>query len=255
MRHIPRKRFGQHFLADKTYLDRIVSAIDADPGDQFVEIGPGEGVLTSRILSVVGNMHAIEIDRDLAARLRSAYGDKGLTLFEGDALKFDFSSLPEGMRVVGNLPYNISTPLIFHLCGFANRFRDMHFMLQKEVVERMAARPSTSAYGRLSVMAQYWCDIEPLFVVPAGAFRPPPKVQSMMVRLRPHPPGGDQETDPLLLKQVVTAAFSHRRKTLRNSLSGLLSESRLVELGIKPGDRAENLGLADYVTLSKHLNQ
>ena len=255
MQHIPRKRFGQHFLADKAYLDRIVSAIDAAHGDQFVEIGPGEGVLTSRILSVVGNMRAIEIDRDLAARLRGAYGDKGLTLFEGDALKFDFSSLPEGMRVIGNLPYNISTPLIFHLCGFANRFRDMHFMLQKEVVERMAAKPSTGAYGRMSVMAQYWCDVEPLFVVPAGAFRPPPKVQSMMVRLRPHPPGYHGEADPLLLKQVVTAAFSHRRKTLRNSLSGLLSEERLVELGIDPGDRAENLGLVEYVRLSRYMDR
>jgi 16S rRNA (adenine1518-N6/adenine1519-N6)-dimethyltransferase len=255
MRHIPRKRFGQHFLADKAYLDRIVRAIGAAPGELFVEIGPGEGVLTARILSMVGNMHAIEIDRDLAARLRSTYGDKGLTLFEGDALKLDFSSLPEGMRVIGNLPYNISTPLIFHLCGFANRFLDMHFMLQKEVVERMAAKPSTAAYGRLSVMAQYWCDVEPLFVVPAGAFRPPPKVQSMMVRLRPHPPGYHGETDSQLLRQVVTAAFSHRRKTLRNSLSGLLSESRLVESGVEPGDRAENLGLSDYVRLSRHLDR
>lgn len=251
MRHIPRKRFGQHFLADKAVLERIVAAINPVPGDAIVEIGPGEGVLTSRVLSAVGRMHAIEIDRDLAARLRSAHAEKGLELVEGDALKFDFSSLPARLRVIGNLPYNISTPLLFHLFGFADRFVDMHFLLQKEVVERMAALPSTPAYGRLSVMTQYWCEVEPLFVVPADAFRPPPKVESMVVRLRPRAAGQHAGTDSKRLRQVVTAAFSHRRKTLRNSLSGLLSEAQLVESGIKPGDRAENLGLSDYVRLSR----
>ena len=185
MRHIPRKRFGQHFLTDASVLQRIVTEIAPVPDDLFVEIGPGEGVLTTRILSVVARMHAIEIDRDLAGRLRERFGQAGLDLVEGDALDFDFSSLPPRLRVIGNLPYNISTPLIFHLCDFAERFVDMHFMLQKEVVERMAARPSTPAYGRLSVMTQFWFAVQPLFVVPPGAFRPPPKVDSMVVRLRP----------------------------------------------------------------------
>lgn len=252
-RHIPRKRFGQHFLADRTILDRIVEAIHPVAGDLFLEIGPGEGALTSRILAAVERMQAIEIDRDLAAGLRKTYGDDRLGVIEGDALQLDFSVFPGCMRVIGNLPYNISTPLIFHLCGFANRIRDMHFMLQKEVVERMAAAPSTAAYGRLSVMTQYWFDVEPLFGVPATAFRPPPKVQSMMVRLRPRHTGEQSETDARLLKKLVTAAFSHRRKTLRNALAGLLSEARLHELGVDPAKRAENLSLYDYVTLSRHL--
>ena len=252
-RHIPRKRFGQHFLADRAILDRIVEAIQPVPGDFFLEIGPGQGALTARILAAVERMHAVEIDRDLAAGLRKTYGDDRLGVIEGDALQLDFSSFPEGMRVIGNLPYNISTPLIFHLCEFANRIRDMHFMLQKEVVERMAAAPSTAAYGRLSVMTQYWFDVEPLFSVPATAFRPPPKVESMMVRLRPSRTGMRNETDARLLKNVVTAAFSHRRKTLRNSLAGLFTEARLLELGVDPGKRAENLNLADYVTLSSRL--
>jgi 16S rRNA (adenine1518-N6/adenine1519-N6)-dimethyltransferase len=253
-RHIPRKRFGQHFLADRAILDRIVEAIHPVAEDIFLEIGPGEGVLTARILAAVQRMHAIEIDRDLAAGLRKTYGDERLDVIEGDALKLDFSGFPEGMRVIGNLPYNISTPLIFHLCEFANRIRDMHFMLQKEVVERMAAASSTAAYGRLSVMTQYWFDVEPLFVVPATAFRPPPKVQSMMVRLRPSGAGMRNETDARLLKKVVTAAFSHRRKTLRNALAELFTEARLLELGVDPGKRAENLSLADYVTLSRHMD-
>jgi len=253
MRHIPRKRFGQHFLADTAILDRIAAAIVPHATDQFVEIGPGEGVLTARILAVVERMHAVEIDRDLAAGLRRKYANDRLLLIEGDALELDFSALPSGLRVIGNLPYNISTALMFHLCTFAGRFVDMHFMLQKEVVERMAALPSTAAYGRLSVMTQYWFEVQPLFTVPSGAFRPPPKVESMMVRLQPRPAGLRGATDAQALKRVVTAAFSHRRKTLRNSLSGLVAESTLLELGINPGARAENLSLHDYIMLSRHL--
>ena len=253
MRHIPRKRFGQHFLADAAILDRIVAAIDPRVNDLFVEIGPGEGVLTARMLAAVARMHAIEIDRDLAAGLRGNYGSERLVLIEGDALALDFSTLPAGLRVIGNLPYNISTALMFHLCTFADRFVDMHFMLQKEVVERMAAGPSTPAYGRLSVMTQYWFEVQPLFKVPASAFRPPPKVESMMVRLMPRQADLRGLADAGLLKRVVTAAFSHRRKTLRNALAGLLTESRLVELGVNPGARAENLSLNDYITLSRHL--
>ena len=255
MRHVPRKRFGQHFLVDASVLDSIVSAINPHAEDLFVEIGPGEGVLTQRMLGAVASMHAIEIDRDLAAGLRARFGNERLLLVEGDALAFDFSTLPAGLRVIGNLPYNISTALMFHLCNFAGRFLDMHFMLQKEVVERMAALPSTSAYGRLSVMTQYWFTVQPLLTVPPGAFRPPPKVESMVVRLIPRPADVRGDVDAGLLKRVVTAAFSHRRKTLRNALAGLLTEARMVELGVNPGARAENLNLAEYVNLSRHLGR
>ena len=253
MRHIPRKRFGQHFLADPQILDRIVAAIDPGGNDSFVEIGPGEGVLTARMLAVVPKMHAVEIDRDLVAGLRRKYGSERLALYEGDALELDFSVLPAGLRVIGNLPYNISTALMFHLCSFAGQFVDMHFMLQKEVVERMAAAASTPAYGRLSVMTQYWIEVQPLFRVPASAFRPPPKVESMMVKLVPRRSQLRDRADAALLKRVVTAAFSHRRKTLRNALAGLLNESILVELGVNPGARAENLSLDDYIKLAKHM--
>ena len=255
MRHIPRKRFGQHFLADTAILDQIVAAINPGADDLFVEIGPGEGVLTARMLAAVARMHAVEIDRDLAAGLRGKFGGERLVLVEGDALALDFSALPAGLRVIGNLPYNISTAIMFHLCAYAERFVDMHFMLQKEVVERMAAMPSTPQYGRLSVMTQYWFEVQPLFRVPAGAFRPPPKVESMMVRLIPRRADLRGLVDAGLLKKVVTAAFSHRRKTLRNALAGMLSESTLVELGVNPGARAENLSLNDYVTLSMHLGK
>ena len=253
MRHIPRKRFGQHFLADAAILDAIVAAIEPGADDLFVEIGPGEGVLTARMLAAVARMHAVEIDRDLAALLRTKYGSERLLLIEGDALALDFSTLPAGLRVIGNLPYNISTALMFHLCAFADRFVDMHFLLQREVVQRMAAAPSTPEYGRLSVMTQYWFEVQPLFGVPAAAFRPPPKVESMLVRLKPRRADLRGLADAGLLKRVVTAAFSHRRKTLRNALGGLLSESKLVELGVNPGARAENLSLHDYVVLSRHL--
>ena len=253
MRHIPRKRFGQHFLTDASILDGIVAAINPRADDVIVEIGPGEGVLTARMLAAVARIYAVEIDRDLASGLRRKYGSERLMLIEGDALALDFSMLPAGLRVIGNLPYNISTALMFHLCAFADRFVDMHFMLQKEVVERMAAGPSTPAYGRLSVMTQYWFEVQPLFRVPASAFRPPPKVESMMVRLTPRHAELRCLADADMLKRVVTAAFSHRRKTLRNALAGLLTESRLIELGVNPGARAENLSLNDYVMLSRHL--
>jgi 16S rRNA (adenine1518-N6/adenine1519-N6)-dimethyltransferase len=199
-------------------------------------------------------MYAIEIDRDLAGLLRRKYDGQRLLLLEGDALATDFSQFPAGIRVVGNLPYNISTPLIFHLCDFAERVIDMHFMLQKEVVERMAATASTQAYGRLSVMTQYWFEVEPLFEVPAMAFRPPPKVESMIVRLRPRQKGFYGEIDARQLKRLVTAAFSHRRKTLRNALSGVMAEEQLIALGVDPGCRPENLTPGDYVRLSMHLD-
>jgi len=251
--HRPRKRFGQHFLADPSVVDAIAAAVNPMPQDVFVEIGPGEGVLTARMLAAVDHLHAIEIDRDLVARLRRSYREAQLTLIEGDALAFDFSTLPAKLRVIGNLPYNISTELMFHLCDFAGRFVDMHFMLQKEVVERMAAKPSTPEYGRLSIMTQYWFAVSPLFTVPPEAFRPPPKVESMIVRLTPRTPDTRAGTDVEQLRKIVTAAFSKRRKTLKNSLAGLISESELTQLGLHPADRAENLSLDDYLLLCRHL--
>jgi 16S rRNA (adenine1518-N6/adenine1519-N6)-dimethyltransferase len=243
--HVPRKRFGQHFLADRSYLERIVEAIDP-----LVEIGPGAGALTAPLIARAGCISAIEIDRDLAAALRERYTQQQLQLFEADALDFDYASLPPPLRVVGNLPYNISTPLLFRLCEYAERCRDMHFMLQKEVVLRMAARPSTPDYGRLSVMVQHWFAVTRLFDVPPGAFRPPPKVDSSIVRLVPRRREERGDVDVDRLRRVVTAAFSQRRKTVGNSLADFADRESLVRLGIDPGARAENLGLDDYVRLA-----
>jgi 16S rRNA (adenine1518-N6/adenine1519-N6)-dimethyltransferase len=248
--HVPRKRFGQHFLADRGYLQRIVDAIDPRPGEPLLEIGPGPGALTAPLVERAGRIAAIEIDRDLAAALRQRFTEEQLELFEGDALAFDYGTLPSGVRVVGNLPYNISTPLLFRLCDFAGRFRDMHFMLQKEVVLRMAAAPSTADYGRLSVMVQHWFAVKRLFDVPPGAFRPPPKVDSAIVRLVPRSAAERGDVDVDRLRRVVTAAFSQRRKTVGNSLSSFADRATLERLGIDPGARAENLSLADYVRLS-----
>jgi 16S rRNA (adenine1518-N6/adenine1519-N6)-dimethyltransferase len=248
--HRPRKRFGQHFLADRSYLQRIVDAIDPRPGESLLEIGPGPGALTAPLIERAGRVTAIEIDRDLAASLRERFGEDRLTLFEADALDFDYGALAPPLRVVGNLPYNISTPLLFRLCEFAGRFRDMHFMLQKEVVQRMAARHSTPEYGRLSVMVQHWFAATRLFDVPPGAFRPPPKVESSVVRLVPRAAAERGNVDVDRLRQVVTAAFSQRRKTVGNSLAAFADRALLESLGIDPGARAENLSLADYVRLA-----
>jgi 16S rRNA (adenine1518-N6/adenine1519-N6)-dimethyltransferase len=253
MAHIPRKRFGQHFLADRGVLGRIVDAVAPRAGDSILEIGPGQGVLTAELIARAGRVRAIEIDRDLAARLRERWPPEQLELAQGDALEFDYFDVPEGTRIVGNLPYNISTPLLFRLCPASHRFRDLHFMLQKEVVERMAARHSTPAYGRLSVMLQHWFGVERLFDVPAGAFRPPPKVESSVVRLLPRSAAERGGIDEDTLRRVVTAAFSHRRKTLGNALSGLIAASELARLGIEPGLRPENLGPAEYARLAAHL--
>jgi len=235
--HRPRKRFGQHFLHDPRVLARIVDAIAPQPGDVLVEIGPGEGALTRPLLERAQALHAIEVDRDLAARLREL---PGLTLHEGDALAFDFARLPAGMRLVGNLPYNISTPLLFQLARYADRVRDMHFMLQLEVVERMVAAPSTSDYGRLSVALQARFAMEKLFTVSKGAFRPPPKVESAVVRLLPL-------TQPLHVDaELLRKAFSARRKQLRNALPGV----DFARAGIDPQLRPENLSPQDYARIS-----
>jgi 16S rRNA (adenine1518-N6/adenine1519-N6)-dimethyltransferase len=234
--HRPRKRFGQHFLHDPRVLSRIVEAINPASDDFIVEIGPGQGALTAPLLKAVQRLNVIELDRDLAAKLSAP----GLIVHEADALDFDFGQFPAGMRIVGNLPYNISTALLFHLARYAARVRDMHFMLQLEVVERMVAAPSTPEYGRLSVALQARFRMKKLFKVSGGAFRPPPKVQSAMVRLLP------LETPLRVDEDLLRKAFSARRKTLRNALPGV----DFAALGIDPGLRPENLSPQDYARLS-----
>jgi len=243
--HRPRKRFGQHFLHDPGVVRKIVAAIAPAAGDFIIEIGPGQGVLTLPLLELAGRMEVIEIDRDLAAALPA----ERIKVHVADALEFDFGVFPEGVRIVGNLPYNISTPLLFHLARYADRVRDMHFMLQLEVVERMVAKHSTPEYGRLSVMLQTRFRMEKLFRVGPGAFKPPPKVDSAVVRLVPldEPLGCDTE----VFARVVREAFSARRKTLRNALS--LASADYTELGINAGLRPENLPPADYVRIARLL--
>ena len=247
---MPRKRFGQHFLHDPYVLSRIVHAIAPQAGDAIVEIGPGEGALTRPLLDRTPKLVAIEIDRDLAAALAAEFPPERLQVIVADALEFDFSTLPEGLRVVGNLPYNVSTPLLFHLAGFASRVRDMHFMLQLEVVDRMAAAHSTPEYGRLSVMLQRRFQVERLFRVPAGAFRPPPKVESAMVRLTPLPADRIAPVNEKLFAGVVTRAFGARRKTLRNALGKLIDAASLKRLGIDAGLRPENVSPDDYIRIA-----
>lgn len=251
--HVPRKRFGQHFLVDRETIGRIVAEIDPRPGDHLVEIGPGLGALTAPLLDRVERLHVVELDRDLAERLRERYPPARLLVYEADALRFDFSTLPAPLRVVGNLPYNISTPLLFHLAATAARCADFHFMLQQEVVERMVAEPSEPEYGRLSVMLQYRFRLERLFSVAPEAFRPPPQVRSALVRLVPRPAPELEALNEAGFARVVAKAFSMRRKTLRNALSGLISASDLCELGIDPGKRAEALPVAAFVTIANRV--
>lgn len=250
-RTVPRKRFGQHFLHERGVIERIVRSINPQPGDVLVEVGPGEGALTRPLLECVPRMDAIEIDRDLAARLAAEFPPPRLTLHIADVLEFDFSVFPEGMRVVGNLPYNISTPMLFHLARYAARVRDMHFMLQLEVVERMVAKHSTKEYGRLSVMLQTKFRMDKLFRVPAGAFTPPPKVESAVVRLVPRSARALEGVDEKTFRIMVAAAFSARRKTLRNALAHWFDEAELRALGFDPKLRPENLSPEDYVRLAR----
>ncbi|HEY6967280.1 MAG TPA: 16S rRNA (adenine(1518)-N(6)/adenine(1519)-N(6))-dimethyltransferase RsmA [Burkholderiales bacterium] len=242
----PRKRFGQHFLHDPAVLKRIIEAIDPARGDVVVEIGPGEGALTRPLLERLDHLTAIEIDRDLAARLQQAFPGERLRVIAADALEIDFAAFAAGLRVVGNLPYNISTPILFHLARQAGRVRDMHFMLQKEVVDRMVAAPSTPDYGRLSVTLQVRFAMAKLFDVGPGAFRPPPKVHSAVVRLVPLQ--DKMQCDEALFEKVVREAFSARRKTLRNALP--LPKDAYGKLGLDPQLRPENLSPADYVRIA-----
>jgi len=252
--HRPRKSLGQHFLHDPGILAKIVAAIAPKPDDLMVEIGPGLGALTRPLLEQLGHLHVVELDRDLVARLRRDYPAERLSVHECDALRFDFGSLGAPLRVVGNLPYNISTPLLFHLAEAAGGIRDMHFMLQKEVVDRMAARPDTPDYGRLSVMLQARFRVTKLFNVLPGAFNPPPKVDSAVVRLAPLPPEAVPYTNAKAFAEVVARAFAQRRKTLRNALKGLVSAETLESLGIDPTRRGETLSVADFARISETLD-
>lgn len=252
MKHVARKRFGQNFLTDDHVLNNIIDAIGPRRGDTMVEIGPGLAAMTALLLKQLDHMHVVELDRDLVVRLEKAYPPERLTVNSADALKFDFGAIPvpEGkkLRVVGNLPYNISSPLLFHLAEFADVVEDQHFMLQKEVVERMVATPGTKAYSRLSVMLQWRYDMAMLFIVPPEAFDPPPRVESAIVRMVPT--RRKLACDGARLETVVAKAFSQRRKVIRNCVAGMFTEEQLREAGIDPGLRPEAVTLEQYVALA-----
>ncbi len=251
--HRPRKRFGQHFLRDRSVLDRIVAAVAPTNGERLLEIGPGEGALTFPLLAAGAQVTVIELDRDLAARLR-AVDRPGLDVVESDVLQVDLTTLaPAPIRLVGNLPYNVSSPILFHCLDSAEHIGDMHFMLQKEVVDRMAADPGSKVYGRLSVMLQARCQVVPLFDVPPSAFHPPPKVDSAVVRLVPKPIDQVGITDPERFAHVVKAAFAQRRKTLRNTLAGVAGADDLLAVDLEPGLRAEQVPVTGFVALANHL--
>lgn len=261
--HRPRKRFGQNFLHDQNVIQRIVDTIDPQPDEHLVEIGPGRGALTRLLLASSGQLDAIELDRDLAAYLATELGadlntGKPFRIHQADVLKFNLETIstqPKSLRVVGNLPYNISTPVIFHLLNSHYLVRDMVFMLQLEVVQRLAAAPGDKNYGRLGLMTQYYCEVEHLFNVPSAAFTPKPKVSSAIVRLTPHRQPPVSARDVQCLTNVIRTAFTQRRKTLRNSLKTLISEQQLDRLGLNTGERPENLSLADYVAISDAISE
>lgn len=255
MKHIPRKRFGQNFLTDQAVLHEIIRVIDPQPDDTMVEIGPGLAAMTRLLLDSLTQLHVVELDRDLVARLQKSFDPKKLIVHAGDALQFDFSEIPVApgrkLRVVGNLPYNISSPLLFHLAEIAPLVQDQHFMLQKEVVERMVAEPGSKTYGRLSVMLQWRYQMALMFIVPPTAFDPPPRVESAIVRMIPlaQPLACEQ----VKLEQVVLKAFSQRRKVIRNCLAGMFTENELIDAGVNPQDRPEAVALAQFVTLANRM--
>ncbi len=255
MRHNPRKRFGQNFLINQQIIARIIAAIGPQKNDTIIEIGPGLGALTVPLLETTNHLNVIEVDRDIVEKLRKQFPQEKLTIHAADALKFDFSTFGNRLRIVGNLPYNISTPLLFYLSQFNAQISDMHFMLQKEVVERMVGIPATPDYGRLSVMLQYRFDIEQVFNVPAESFYPVPKVESAIVRMIPRHASYLNAQDEVLLSQVVAAAFSQRRKTLRNTLGHYLSADDFSFLDIDPGLRAENLSVENFIAIANFLHQ
>jgi 16S rRNA (adenine1518-N6/adenine1519-N6)-dimethyltransferase len=253
----PKKSFGQHFLHERRYIERIVTAISPRPDDRLVEIGPGEGALTFPLLAAAGRLTAIELDTDLIPGLQAqAAGIGELSIVHADVLKVDFTAMAHRLgvprlRVAGNLPYYISSPILFHCVDHAAAISDMHFMLQKEVVDRMAAEPGSKVYGRLSVMLQLACRVEPLFDVPPGAFRPPPKVDSSVVRLVPIAPEARHDANPERLHTIVKAAFAQRRKTLGNALRQCMDADAIRQAGVDPKARAETLSPEDFVRLAK----
>jgi len=251
--HHARKRFGQNFLHDRHWIERIARSIDPKPGDELIEIGPGQAALTREVVSLAGHETAVEIDRDLAAFLRTQFTPEELTLIEADALTLDWKTVLPGkrLRVLGNLPYNISSPLLFALLPAAGRIIDQHFMLQKEVVDRMTAVPGSKTYGRLSVMLQYRYVMHKLFDVPPGAFVPAPKVTSSIVRMVPKPVENLPAVDMSVFSEIVAAAFQQRRKMLRGSLSAFLDESSIISAGVEPTARAETLSVDDFVRLAR----
>lgn len=257
MTHQARKRFGQHFLHDDSVIEHLIRVIAPKHQDNIVEIGPGQGALTKPLLDKVDKLHAIELDRDLAHRLEQTLDRERLHLHQADALRFDFSSLakgPRSLRVVGNLPYNISTPLLFHLLSQIDVLQDMHFMLQQEVVDRLTAAPGNRHWGRLSIMVQYFCQAQFAFAVPPEAFHPPPAVNSAIIKLIPHKDPPWPVDDQQIFRQVVTQAFSQRRKTLGNALKSLLDRESLGRAGIDPALRPEQLSLRDYTVLANLLS-
>jgi len=248
----PRKRFGQHFLHDRNILNKIITAIHPQPGQHFVEIGPGRGAMTRPLLENIDALHAIEIDRDLAAALPATVASTKLTVHEADALNFDFGKLrPEAatLRLAGNLPYNISTPLLFHILGFDELFADIHIMLQKEVARRIAAGPGSRTYGRLSVAIAARCEVETLFDIKPGSFTPPPRVDSSFIRLRPDAAKRARIAQPEALDRIVKHAFGQRRKRLSNALGDLLTATQIESVGVDPGARAERLTVSQFISL------
>jgi 16S rRNA (adenine1518-N6/adenine1519-N6)-dimethyltransferase len=256
-REPPKKSLGQHFLHERGVIDKIVLAVDPQPGDRLFEIGPGQGAITFPLLRRHGALTVIEFDRDLITPLmESAEGIGELTIIHKDVLKVDFAKLAgDGapIRLVGNLPYNISSPILFHVLEHAEAVRDMHFMLQKEVVDRMGAPPGSKVYGRLSVMLQAACTVTPLFTVAPGAFRPPPKVDSAVVRLVPRPAGELGIADRALFEHLVRDAFGQRRKTMRNAVQALCTGADIEAVGLRPDARAEQLAVTDFVRLANHI--
>lgn len=253
--HKAKKQFGQNFLVDQNIIADIVRAIRPAADDTMVEIGPGLGAMTRPLMQHLNKLHVVEIDRDIIARLKTDYPQDKIVIHEGDALKFDFATLGVPLRIVGNLPYNISSPLLFHFAKYAEGITDMHFMLQNEVVERMVAEPSTAAFGRLSVMLQYRFNMEKLLDVPPQSFRPAPKVDSAIVRMIPLPASQITVKDEALYAKVVASAFGQRRKTLRNTLRDYLAEGDFAQLDINPQLRAENLGVVEYTRIANFLSE
>jgi len=253
--HKAKKKFGQNFLVDEQIIADIIEVIRPELDDNMVEIGPGLGALTRPLVKRLNRLHVVEIDRDILERLENDYAKNKLFIHAGDALEFDFSTLPMPLRIVGNLPYNISSPLLFHFSTYADRIRDMHFMLQNEVVERMVAEPSTPEYGRLSVMLQYRFYMEKLLDVPPESFRPAPKVDSAIVRMIPLPAEAIRVGDEAIFANVVRAAFGQRRKTLRNTLRSFLAEDDFEKLDIDAQLRAENLGVDEFARISNYLGK